>query len=75
MAELPCQICSTMELVWQKKVNEYDQEIPQSHISDQPKALWGRATEYKQSQDIGRQLKKKATSSLFLVRERAQSNA
>ena len=27
-------------------VSEYDEEIPQSHTTDQPTALWGRATEH-----------------------------
>ena len=28
-----------------RKVHEYDQEIPQSHVADQPTAPRGRATE------------------------------
>ena len=35
-----------------QRVSDYDQEIAQSHIVDQPTAFGGRATEHKQSQDI-----------------------
>ena len=35
-----------------ENVSEYDQKIPQSQTADQPTALWGRATEHSQQQDI-----------------------
>ena len=34
-----------------KKASEFDQEMQQSHIADQPTAPRGRVTEKKQSQD------------------------
>ena len=40
-----------------KQINEYDQEVPQSHTTDQPLAPWGTATE--QSQDIKKTIKVK----------------
>ena len=39
--------------------SEYDQEIPQSPIADQPTAPWGRATEHLQLQDIHKTIKEK----------------
>ena len=41
----PC-LLTYFEVV--QNVSEYDQELPQSHIADQPKASLGRATEYLQ---------------------------
>ena len=36
------------------KASEFDQEITQTHIADQPKALWRRTTEQYQSVDTGK---------------------
>ena len=38
----------TVKLLHYWKVSEYDQEILQSNIADQPTAPYGRATEHKQ---------------------------
>ena len=35
-----------------KKVSEYDQELPRSHTADQPTAPRGRVTEQQQQQNI-----------------------
>ena len=48
-----------------EKVNEYNQEVPQSYTADQPMAPAGRDTEYQQSHDI-KSNKGKAISSHFL---------
>ena len=40
-------LCENQKYV--EKVNEHDQEIPQSHTADHPTAPWGRATEQQQS--------------------------
>ena len=60
------------------KVSEHDQEMPQSHTADQPKAPWRKATKHLTIHMEGNN--SRATSFLFLFKmiaklEWTQSNA
>ena len=75
-----CKLCPTLYLV-DKKASKYDQEIPQSHNTDQFTAQRGRAqNNNNRSQDAQKTNIVKQPASLFPIKliaklERAQSNA